>query len=726
MNNHVNIGGTAVLEIQISGSPNISIKCYKNEKLLLLDRATGRIRLEHSAEGCIRLIIEDLCWSDEGSYSVVVENDTERTIIGPVPLEIENGSNIRRTSAPYILQDLIDTKVGIGAKCTLEVRTDLESNDVFWFKNKKTIQHNKRISTHSDGTTHRLTIDDAQLSDTGEFYCQISNTFGGITSRTAIVDVQDFSRMNLDNIEGKSAISQAQYIVDSERIDYVTTIVNDSLSTDVIEDNEYGNYFVSDAVMQQAIHTENYEQTGSNQQSIVSTNDVVFSVDTSSAFELSHEKCDVKGEDFFDMTSKIKRFRGGDSLNQSTAELIETVSVARTTQDYEEDSYDELFESVPKKVSSNVEQADKVCRANVGESSDESEAHITHETTTGESSLRKILVDVDSDTNIDVSSDETDRNRSAQTNIEGKPGQSNNRGRALYVHGPIICRDGGDEPAYYARLRQRKSLTPLDSDVSVSATIELPPPKQTGHNIDVEVILRRKTTDDKDSDCATSPFEITVTVTRQDYFFPDIEVVRTMSDRAIPTMGSSFESIQGSQYSSKEKNDKEDSEDDNEQQLILTDETQKISLSSNIKRHRQSFYSDEQVEGATDETFNHFNVKEIGHVIESTKVVREHYESSLEKAKAVENAEHRTIQAESFQTSQRPEIARSSEVVRDSIDIRPKSQCRFDFESSFSSYQSGNIFIPLCIMIVLLFILLFCCSCITIFSSGAFVNIAFP
>lgn len=110
-----------------------------------------------------KLLIRNTSVHDEGEYTCILRDDACTAEVTVVELP------------PEIISRLQSQKVCKGNKATFEIELTKGDALVRWFKDGKEIQFSNRIQLTIDGKKQKLKIYDCELSDSGEYSCEVGS-----------------------------------------------------------------------------------------------------------------------------------------------------------------------------------------------------------------------------------------------------------------------------------------------------------------------------------------------------------------------------------------------------------------------------------------------------------------------------------------------------------------------------------------------------------------------
>ncbi|XP_011305282.1 muscle M-line assembly protein unc-89 isoform X2 [Fopius arisanus] len=161
----VNVGGSAMLDLQVKGFPKPQITWSKDGKEIV---AGGRIKYLWEDEESLSLVIKNVTCDDGGVYTIKAKNE-----LGEDTTYIE----LIVKSAPKIIKKMADTFAYIetDAKMTVQIQASPPPN-VTWYKDGQVIKESERISFVKEGNdSYSLIIMECRLTDTGSYSVMAKN-----------------------------------------------------------------------------------------------------------------------------------------------------------------------------------------------------------------------------------------------------------------------------------------------------------------------------------------------------------------------------------------------------------------------------------------------------------------------------------------------------------------------------------------------------------------------
>lgn len=149
----------AILEVEINSETADVIWEKDGEKI-----KPKKNKYELEKRGNIRkLYIRNTSVHDEGEYTCILRDDLCTAEVTVVELP------------PEIIRRLQDQKVNKGNKATFEIELTKGDALVQWFKDGSEIQFSNHMQLTIDGKKQKLKIYDCELSDEGEYACEVGN-----------------------------------------------------------------------------------------------------------------------------------------------------------------------------------------------------------------------------------------------------------------------------------------------------------------------------------------------------------------------------------------------------------------------------------------------------------------------------------------------------------------------------------------------------------------------
>ncbi|XP_072755043.1 protein Obscurin isoform X6 [Anoplolepis gracilipes] len=155
----VNIGGSAMLDLQVKGYPKPDIKWTKDGQEIV---AGGRIKYLWEDEESLSLVIKQVTAKDAGVYTITAKND-----LGEDSTQIE----LIVKSAPKVTKKQSDMMIMIEDTGTMIVQVEATpAPEVTWYKDGQLIEESDRIKiVKENNDTYKLVIKNAKLTDAGSY-----------------------------------------------------------------------------------------------------------------------------------------------------------------------------------------------------------------------------------------------------------------------------------------------------------------------------------------------------------------------------------------------------------------------------------------------------------------------------------------------------------------------------------------------------------------------------
>uniref|UniRef100_A0A674GZZ3 Obscurin, cytoskeletal calmodulin and titin-interacting RhoGEF n=1 Tax=Taeniopygia guttata TaxID=59729 RepID=A0A674GZZ3_TAEGU len=181
----VSVGKDATLSCQIVGNP-IPVVSWEKDKLPV--QSGGRFKTTEDGD-LYRLTIYDLSLEDSGQYICRAKN-TIGEAFAAVSIKVGEETTVTE-SAPYFIQKPSNIKVTLGEdamfKCKVQGSPPLSVN---WEKDGRYLRNKAdagRFQIESSGESNALTIQCAQLGDSGTYTCRAENLIGSASASAALV-----------------------------------------------------------------------------------------------------------------------------------------------------------------------------------------------------------------------------------------------------------------------------------------------------------------------------------------------------------------------------------------------------------------------------------------------------------------------------------------------------------------------------------------------------------
>ncbi|KAL6444321.1 hypothetical protein ACFW04_001898 [Cataglyphis niger] len=155
----VNVGGSAMLDLQVKGYPKPDIKWTKDGQEIV---AGGRIKYLWEDEESLSLVIKQVTAKDAGVYTITAKND-----LGEDSTQIE----LIVKSAPKITKKQSDMMILIEDTGTMTVQVEATpAPEITWYKDGQLIEESDRIKIVKENSDiYKLVIKNAKLTDAGSY-----------------------------------------------------------------------------------------------------------------------------------------------------------------------------------------------------------------------------------------------------------------------------------------------------------------------------------------------------------------------------------------------------------------------------------------------------------------------------------------------------------------------------------------------------------------------------
>lgn len=155
----VNIGGSAMLDLQVKGYPKPDIKWTKDGQEIV---AGGRIKYLWEDEESLSLVIKQVTAKDAGVYTITAKNE-----LGEDSTQIE----LIVKSAPKVTKKQSDMMILIEDTGTMTVQVEATpAPEITWYKDGQLIEESDRIKiTKENNDTYKLVIKNAKRDDAGSY-----------------------------------------------------------------------------------------------------------------------------------------------------------------------------------------------------------------------------------------------------------------------------------------------------------------------------------------------------------------------------------------------------------------------------------------------------------------------------------------------------------------------------------------------------------------------------
>ncbi|XP_018567720.1 obscurin isoform X4 [Anoplophora glabripennis] len=184
----VNVGGSAMLELQVKGYPKPSVKWTHEGKTI---EASSKYKLLYEDEESMSLVIKNVQSDDAGIYTFTAENE-----LGSDTAEMKLTVKVRKINECFISNERqvhiiappkIKTKmedVSVHADILLKMDVEVEGipkPTVQFYKDGKIIKESDRIKIEESGEKHTLVIEKTSLKDTGSYSVVATNELAQVS-----------------------------------------------------------------------------------------------------------------------------------------------------------------------------------------------------------------------------------------------------------------------------------------------------------------------------------------------------------------------------------------------------------------------------------------------------------------------------------------------------------------------------------------------------------------
>lgn len=169
------IGSLVKLIVKVNGNPEPKIKWFHNDELILPQ--AGYVRMSEYPDGTNTLVLNDVQPEKHGEYKLIATNEFGTAATKAI---------LTVSSKPDIIKGLKDTEIEEGSPIQFEIKFDgFPVPDLKWLHDSKEIipdGESIKISQLPDGTGI-LTIENAKLTDCGDYQVIATNVAGKVSSR---------------------------------------------------------------------------------------------------------------------------------------------------------------------------------------------------------------------------------------------------------------------------------------------------------------------------------------------------------------------------------------------------------------------------------------------------------------------------------------------------------------------------------------------------------------
>ncbi|KAI1285841.1 Muscle M-line assembly protein unc-89 [Halotydeus destructor] len=182
-----------------------------------------------------KLVISKVDESSEGTYKCLIANQYG---------DCQSVSRIKVNTKPRVISGLKDQLLPKGDQLTMKViASGSPKPEVHWLKDGTAVKGDRisRLSDHSSAS-YSITINEAKLSDSGSYTCEISNCFGKEeTSGNICITGEPIFRSSFSDTEATSG-NEAEFKIELEPNAIKPTIKCCSLIIKNVQDSNTGSY----------------------------------------------------------------------------------------------------------------------------------------------------------------------------------------------------------------------------------------------------------------------------------------------------------------------------------------------------------------------------------------------------------------------------------------------------------------------------------------------------
>ncbi|XP_057667143.1 obscurin isoform X10 [Diorhabda carinulata] len=166
----VNVGGSAMLELQVKGYPKPNIKFMHEGKTI---ESSKKHKILYEDEESVSLVIKDVESSDAGKYTFTAENE-----LGVDTAEM----NLTVKAPPKIKTKMEDVTVHADILLKMDVEVEgIPKPSVQFYKDGKIIKQSDHIKVIESGEKHTLVIEKTSLKDSGSYSVVASNEMAQVS-----------------------------------------------------------------------------------------------------------------------------------------------------------------------------------------------------------------------------------------------------------------------------------------------------------------------------------------------------------------------------------------------------------------------------------------------------------------------------------------------------------------------------------------------------------------
>lgn len=186
----------------------LTLECTVNNSLAIVNWFKGEQKLTNNdhyvigkeLSGVCKLMIKNCNFDDAGQYSCHLDKQTDKT-----------ETTVKISEYPYKFVKVLKSQQLIEKdKVTLACELDDAGGEVKWFKNGEEITPDKRVKVVKDGRKRKLVIEDAKVSDAGQYSC-VSNA----DKTEAEIIINYLNKFN-KKLKDTTAIEREKLVLDIE------------------------------------------------------------------------------------------------------------------------------------------------------------------------------------------------------------------------------------------------------------------------------------------------------------------------------------------------------------------------------------------------------------------------------------------------------------------------------------------------------------------------------
>ncbi|KAG5881050.1 hypothetical protein JTB14_033964 [Gonioctena quinquepunctata] len=166
----VNVGGSAMLELQVKGYPKPNIT-FKHEGKTI--ESSKKHKILYEDEETVSLVIKDVESSDAGKYTFIADNE-----LGSDTAEM----NLTVKAPPKIITKMEDISVHADILLKMDVEVEgIPKPQIQFYKDGKVIKQSEHIKIVESGEKHSLVIEKTNLKDTGSYSVVATNELAQVS-----------------------------------------------------------------------------------------------------------------------------------------------------------------------------------------------------------------------------------------------------------------------------------------------------------------------------------------------------------------------------------------------------------------------------------------------------------------------------------------------------------------------------------------------------------------